>query len=431
MSDKENLNELNRRDFLRGGSMATFMMMMGAVEIRAEDAAKAAGEDDDEKPGPPVSCAVIGCGTWGREIVRTLSRLPNAPIVALCDSYERNLNRAANTAEKAEKTAEFKKILENKSVQAVFIATPTHLHREITVAALQAGKHVYCEAPLATTIEDAAIIAKAAKAAGKQIFQCGLLLRTNPIHSHVLQFVRTGVLGKSTCARAQFHKRQSWRRTAPDADQEKLANWHLQKATSIGLAGEIGIHHLDSAMWFAKQRPVSVTGFGSLIAWNDGRDVPDTVQAVLEFPGGARLVYDATLANSFEASYEVHSGTDSAIVIRENRAWIIKESDAPIMGWEVHARKEEFTPGKDTGIVLVANSTKLLAQGKDPSEAAAHSDTPLFYALKEFIANINTTRAPSAGADAGYEATIVAIKTNEAIVSGRQITFEKEWFELA
>jgi predicted dehydrogenase len=431
MSEKENLNELNRRDFLRGGSMTTFMMMMGAVELRAEDAPKATADEDDDKPGPPVNCAVIGCGTWGREIVRTLSRLPNAPIVALCDSYERNLSRAGNTADKAEKNAEFKKILENKAVQAVFIATPTHLHREIAVAALQAGKHVYCEAPLATTTEDAAIIAKAAKAAGKQIFQCGLLLRTNPIHSHVLQFVRTGVLGKSACARAQFHKRQSWRRTAPDADQEKLANWHLHKETSIGLAGEIGIHHLDSAMWFAKQRPISVTGFGSLIAWNDGRDVPDTVQAVIEFPGGARLIYDATLANSFEASYEVHSGTDCAIVIRENRAWIIKESDAPLMGWEVHARKEEFTPGKETAIALVANSTKLLAQGKDPSEAATHSDTPLYYALKEFIANINTTKAPSAGAIEGYEATVLAIKTNEAIISGHPITFQNEWFDLS
>lgn len=427
MSAKENINELNRRDFLRGGSMATFMMMMGAVELHAESASS----DSEEKPGPPVNCAVIGCGIWGRDIVRTLGRLPNAPIIALCDTYERNLSRAGTASDQAEKTAEFKKVLENKAVQAVFIATPSHLHREIAVAALQAGKHVYCEVPLATTIEDSGTIARAALAAKKQIFQCGLLLRTHPIHRHVLQFVRTGVLGKSAMSRAQFHKRQSWRRTTPDPDQEKLANWHLQKATSAGLVGEIGIHHLDSAVWYAKQRPVSATGFGSLIAWNDGRDVPDTVQAVLEFPGGLRLAYDATLANSFEASYEVHSGTDCAIVIRENRAWIIKEADAPLMGWEVHARKEEFAPGKDTGIALVANSTKLLAQGKDPSEGASQSDTPLFYALEEFIANINTHKAPSAGASEGYEATVLAIKTNEAVINGHQIVLEKEMFDLA
>lgn len=430
MSAKENPKELNRRDFLRGGSMATFMMMMGAVELRAEDA-KAVADADDEKPGPPVSCAVIGCGTWGRDIVRTLSRLPNAPIIALCDTYERNLSRAGTASDQAEKTADFKKVLENKAVQAVCIATPTHLHREIAVAALQAGKHVYCEAPLATTIEDSATIARAAMAAKKQIFQCGLLLRTNPIHRHVLQFVQTGVLGKGAYSKAQFHKRQSWRRTAPDPDQEKLANWHLQKATSAGLVGEIGMHHLDSAMWFAKQRPVSVTGFGSIIAWNDGRDVPDTVQAVLEFSGGMRLVYDATLANSFEASYEVHAGTDCAIVIRENRAWIIKESDAPLMGWEVHAKKEDFSPSKDTGIALVANSTKLLAQGKDPSEGTSQSDTPLFYALQEFIANINTSKAPSAGASEGYEATVLAIKTNEAVINGRQMALQKEIFDLS
>jgi predicted dehydrogenase len=426
---------LRRRDFLRDSSMAGLMMMAGAVELKPQDMPKTEKQGDakpDEKPpAPPVKCAVIGCGVWGREILRTLARLPNAPVTAICDTYEPFLRRAAESAPQAEKQTDYRPALENKAVQAVIVATPTHQHRDIVVAALQAGKHVYCEAPLATTVEDATAIAKAAQAAAKLVFQCGLLFRSNPIHKHVVEFVRTGALGRSALARAQWHKRQSWRRASPNPEREKAANWHLSQATSIGLIGEIGIHDLDTAAWFFKDRPISVAGQGAIMAWNDGREVADTIQAVVEFGRHVRLLYDCTIVNSFDGHYQLFCGSDSAIVIRDSRAWMIKETDAPLLGWEVYARKDEFKPGKDTGISLVANASKLLAQGVDPAEAPAESETPLYYALAELVDNINLSKAPSANAQAGFEATLVAIKANEAVNKGEKRAFQNEWFNLA
>ncbi len=431
MNQNENISDINRRDFLRGSSIATLMMMMGAIELRAGEASKVESKTAaDKAAGPPVKCALVGCGMWGREILKTLARLTNASVVAMCDTYEPFLRRAGEAAPQAEKTGDYRQLLDRKEVQAVIVATPSPLHRRIAMEALQAGKHVYCEAPLATTIEDAAAIAKAAQAAPKQIFQTGLLLRSNPIHKHVLDFVRTGALGKNALARAQWHKKQSWRRASANPEREKAANWHLSKETSLGLVGEMGIHHLDTATWFFKQRPVAVSGFGSLLVWNDGRDVADTVQAVVEFPNQLRLIYDATLVNSFEGNYEVYYGSDGAIIIRDSRAWLIKETDAPLLGWEVYARKEEFVPGKETGLALVANSTKLLAQGKEPAEAAAESETPLFYALEELIGNINESTVPSSGALAGFEVTVMAIKANEAINKGEKLALKKEWFDI-
>jgi predicted dehydrogenase len=426
MNKLENGHELDRREFIVNGSMAALMMMAGAIEL------KAAENPADSKPaGPPVPCGVIGCGTWGRDILRTLARFPNAPVLGICDTYEPYLRRCAETAPKGEKYADYRQLLDNKAIQAVIVATPTHLHRDIAISALQAGKHVYCEAPLATSIADAAAIAKAAKAANKQVFQAGLLFRSNLIHQHVLQFVRTGALGKNVFSRGQWHKRQSWRRTAANPEREKAANWHLNRESSIGLAGEIGTHYFDSAGWFLKARPVSVNGFGGLMAWNDGRDVFDTIQAALEFPNGVRFLYDSTLANSFDGSYEVHSGADASILIRDGRAWMIKEVDAPLLGWEVNARKEEFTPGKDTGLALIANSTKLLAEGKEPSKAEIKTESPLYYAMEEFIANINEPKSkPSAGFQEAFEAAVVAIKTNEAILSGQKTAFTNEMFDL-
>ena len=238
--------------------------------------------------------------------------------------------------------SDYRKVLESKAVQAVLVATPSHQHKEIVLAALQAGKHVYCEAPLANTIEDAREIAQAAKNSPKLNFQSGLQMRSDPHRHFLVQFLRAGAMGKPVRARAQWNRKQSWRRTSPNPDREKELNWRLDGKVSLGLAGELGIHQMDVVSWFMNTRPMAVTGFGSLIQWRDGRDVPDTVQAIFEYPNGVQFGYEATLANSFDSDYEMFYGTDSAVMLRGNKAWMFKEVDAPLLGWEVYARKDEF-----------------------------------------------------------------------------------------
>src|SRR5204862_8343902 len=137
-------------------------------------------------------------------------------------------------------------------------------------------------------------------------------------------------------ARSKSYKIQSWRTASPDPEQEKALNWRLNNASSTGLVGEIGIHPIDQACWFLNAQPVSVTGFHSFLRWtDDGRDVPDTVQAVIEFPRGVRLMYDCTIANSFDGDYELYHGTDAAVMMRGSKAWMFKEVDSALGGWEI------------------------------------------------------------------------------------------------
>ena len=225
-------SEFNRRDFIRGGSIATLLSMLGGVELRAAEPAGGALAKSD---GPKVKCGIIGLGAWGREIVGTLQRKAEAEIVSVCDTYGVMLRRAASNAPGAAAVDDYRKVLEDKNVQAVFIATPTHLHKDIAIEALQAGKHVYCEAPLAHTIEDAKAIAKAARDAAAQVFQPGLSLRSDPQRHFLLQFIRTGAIGKDVMARAQWHKKQSWRFTSANPDREKEINWRLSKEHSLGV----------------------------------------------------------------------------------------------------------------------------------------------------------------------------------------------------
>jgi predicted dehydrogenase len=460
-SEKEALG-YNRRDFLRGGSVATLMTMLGGVELFAQTNAAPAGAA--KAPAVKIKVAVIGLGAWGREIINTLARMPqavnpiDAEIAAICDTYPASLKRTASAAPAAVQTADYKTILDNKDIPAVVIATPTFQHKEVVLAALKAGKHVYCEAPLAGSIEDAREIALAAKAAKNLVFQTGLQMRSDVQRLFLLPFIRTKALGRTVLARAQWHKKTSWRTPSPSPEREKALNWRLSKATSLGLVGEIGIHAIDQAGWFMKMLPKAVTGFGSVMFWkDDDRDVPDTVQAVLEFPGGVQMIYDATLANSFDGEYEVLHGSDAAIMMRESKAWMFKEVDSPLLDWEVYADKVKFY--NDTGIALVAGKSKpppVNAQGQ-PVPPDPLTSTPLFYALSNFLRNAadltqaaetykatfgqddvdgmmeelgKRGRHPAAGYLEGFQSVVTAAKANEAVLTGKRIELKPEYYEL-
>jgi len=446
--------DLNRREFLRGGSFATLMTMLGGVELIRPAPVRAL--DLEEFVPFQVKCAVIGLGAWGREMLATLTRLKTAQIVAVCDPYPASLRRGAGSAPGATAVEDYRKILDDPEVQAVIIATPTHQHRDLAIAALEAGKHVYCEAPLAGTIDDARAIARAARSAFKQVFQTGLQLRSFPHRHFLLDFVRTGAAGKPVKAYAQWHKKQSWRSTSANPDRERELNWRLRRETSTGLVGEIGIHQIDAMRWFLDARPVSVNGFGSLIRWNDGREIPDTVEAVFGFPGGVRFTYACTLANSFDSEYDLLHGTDAAIMVRGANAWMFKEVDAALLGWEVYAHKDQFH--NETGIALVANATKSAPErNSSREEEASFTTTPLYHALEAFLTNAHERSTaiedfaatfdaadqaalvtylaglkmqPAAGYIEGYESAVMAITAQEAILKGDAVAFQKEWFEL-
>ncbi len=459
MNKEDDLPESNRRDFLKNASLAALMAMVGEMKLRAEQAAQSAtnaGTALTEIPPPPtVNFGVIGLNEWGREILRTLALMKSAPVVALCDHYGAALRRAAKEAPGAKTYDDYKALLADPNVQAVVIATPTSTHREMALAALAAGKHVYCEAPLANTIEDAKAIARAAREAVKLVFQAGLQQRSHPEVDFLLPFIRSGALGQNVMARAQWHKRDSWSRTAPTPEREQELNQRLHKATSIGLLGEEGIHQIDLVSCFLQKRPKAVTGFSSLILWNDGRDVPDTVQTVFEYPAGVNFLYDMTLCNSFEEAYDVFLGTDAALMMRDFKAWMFKEVSAALLGWEPYARHDMFY--NETGIGLVANASKQNTLLGTALSFQPYEHTPLYYSLEAFLINagqqagavkdfyqsypdgdlkdlVETLKSlktkPAANCQDGLEATVMAIKANEAAVEKKKITFEKEWFEL-
>ena len=468
-------NNYNRRDFLRGAALGAFGLGLGLEEITAEaqgrktvakSAQKPAGKKPAAKPaeklpdekfsGPPVPMAVIGLGTRGREILTSLARIGSvAPVTMICDTYsdQRFVKKAQEIAPKAVFTEDYRKVLADPNVKGVFIATPTHKHKQIALDAIQAGKHIYLETPFSNSLEEAREIAKAAGSLTSQIFQAGLQQRCNLQSIHVGRFVQTRQIGNLIATRAQYHERTTWKTAWPNAQREAELNWRLDKGVSTGVMGEIAINQLDLMSWYVRALPTSITAFGS-VKWDDERQVPDTVQAIVEYPKEIRLVYDLSLRSSLEGSYETFLGTDAGIILRDQRAWMFKEPESGQLGWEVFARKDEWAIGNPkagtglslgAGIALVANATQQLALGLEPGKVGPDvSKTALYQAITTFIKSIHKGERVSAkepnpehpkppvapGPVEGYQATVVAIKANEAVASGNKVVFDKEWFAL-
>jgi predicted dehydrogenase len=454
---ESNPADVNRREFLKSGTCAALVTMVGGVPLMAQ---KSERKLSTPVPRPKVKVGVIGLGPWGRELLDQLGRLEQAEIAAICDHYPAMLRRSAPKAPGAAQFSDYHELLARREISAVIVASGSHQHKDIVLAALQAGKHVYCEAPLAHNLADAREIAQAARDAVGQVFQPGLQGRSDPQRQFLYPFLRSGALGKTVSARAQWHKKQSWRQASPNADREREINWRLRRETSPGLIGELGIHALDQAVWMLNLRPVAVTGFGYIRLWNDGRDVPDTVDAMLEFEGGGRMHYHASLATSFDADHELFYGSDATVMMRDGKAWMFKEVDAALLGWEVYARKDAFY--KETGIALVVDGSKQ-KQLTEEALAGGDSELPAHYhalsaflsnsaevtatvqdfaagygledraALAEHIAGLAKSREPcrqTATYREGYAATVLALKVNEAVNTGRRLEFEENCFEL-
>ncbi|HSL69038.1 MAG TPA: Gfo/Idh/MocA family oxidoreductase [Longimicrobiales bacterium] len=361
--------------------------------------------------------AVIGIGRQGRAIIDELRKLDAVEIAAVCDVVPSRLNAAAELAAGAAPIADYRQLLERSDIEAVLVATPTHLHKDIVLAALAAKRHVYCEAPLAHTAADARAIADAATSAGT-VFQAGLTLRSNPTYQRARSLVRSASVRDVVSLYAQNHRKTSWRFPAPDRALEQAFNWRLDPAVSIGLAGEWATHQIDVMTWLRNQAPVRVQGSGSIRLHDDGRKIADTIALQLAWADGVIMSYDATLANSYGGAFEVLHGTHAAIRLAGTHGWLFKEADAATQGWEVYATRQQFH--NEEGIVLVADATKLAAQDR-LKQGAGLEHPPLYYALADFIRSFAEGASVAATAAHGLQATLIGISANEAVVTRQAI----------
>ncbi len=404
-----NPSDLDRRLFLKTGASAAAVIALMPDLSLASPFSRAA----------PLPIGLIGAGRQGRAILTELQKLTAAQVVAVCDTDDSRLQSGLRRTQNAEGFADYRQMLDKKKdVQAVIIATPTHLHKQAALDAIAAGKHVYCEGPLAHTADDAKAIAAAATRA-KTSFAVGHEARSNPVYKLARTFFKTDAFRDLISMQAQHHQKNSWRIATSDAARDKEVNWRLDPDVSLGLAGELGAHQLDVYHWWLGAYPKLVRGSGAIRLYkDDGRKVADTVSCDFSFPDDARLHYQATLGNSYLGRHEVFFGSNAAFKMAWTHGWMFKEADAPTQGWEVYANRQQFH--SDEGITLIADATKLASQGK-LKEGVGLPNSPLYYALEDFLRSVTDSTPVACSAAEGARAAIVAIAANAAVVSGKDV----------
>jgi predicted dehydrogenase len=319
----ENLNWTSRRQFV--GQASSLVGLGAAIQSTALSYSRIIGANDR------ISVGHIGIGNRGSELAGMASKLKdkyNFELTAVCDLWSVNRDRAADRGEKnygrRPRTFQYmEKMLELHDVDAVFISTADFQHAPHLKTVLEAGKDVYCEKPMATDLADA----KAARDAfvkTDRIVQIGSQHRSEAYSRETKKVIDSGALGEITKIEIVWNFHGPRWRGRPEVKQirEQDTDWkrwllnkqsrpfdprayfefRLYRDFSSGIASQWMVHALDLMNYFHEDKfPRSVVAHGGVYAWPDGRENPDTFQALLEYPKGFLLSYSTSFGNDCDS----------------------------------------------------------------------------------------------------------------------------------
>ena len=397
---------LSRRHFLQNSSL----LAAGALLAGRQSWVNAA-----EEPGKKLVVGVMGLGR-GLDHVRALLTLPNVEVAYLCDVDEKRrasalkfLNGKLPKAPQA--VGDFRRILEDRAVDVLFIATPNFWHASATILACAAGKHVYVEKPgSGSAWEGEQMVAAARK--HKRVVQQGMQRRSWPGIAEAVEKLRSGVIGKLTFARSWYNNtRQTigkgqpapvpagldytlWQGPLPErpyVDNLVHYNWHWRWYCGNGELGNNGIHALDLARWgLGVDYPKRVTYNGGRYHFEDDQQTPDTGVATYDF-GGQGISWEHSSCQPRKAD-----GTFPFVVWYGTKGTLALEGD----GFKVYDLNGKLVDSKVGGT------------GGD----AVH--------VGNFLNSIRQGTRPSAEIEEGQKSTLLCHLGNIAYRTGRTVNFD-------
>ncbi|NVM04744.1 MAG: Gfo/Idh/MocA family oxidoreductase [Candidatus Helarchaeota archaeon] len=358
-------------------------------------------------PSELIRVGVIGTGSRGCRLIRSfVNTAKNVKITAVCDVLSAHLAAGKElSGASAKEYTDYKKLLEQKDLDCVIIATPPYLHAEMSIAAMDAGKDVFCEKTLAYSIEQCKAIVNKVKET-KKIFQVGHQRRYNPVYTRTMEMIKEGVIGKVTTIRSQWHRNGNWRRPCPDPSLERMINWRMYREYSCGLMGELGSHQVDVANWVLGKRPIKVAGFGGINYWKDGRETYDNVHLVYEYPDGVRMLYSSITTNAHFGCSEQIMGDEGTIILTEQGGEFFKEEiarkapEATAFGTDRTHELQKF--------ILITGAT---IKPEDPStqeakKIAMEKVDPTSIQMLSFFECIRENKEPACNAEVGRDASV-------------------------
>jgi predicted dehydrogenase len=306
---------MKRRNFIKNTSAAMAGSMLFAPQIVRAGTGIIS-------PNDKIQIGVIGCKGMGWSNAHSLLKMNDVDVVGVCDVDQSVIDtRLADYAKlrsnKPLVYKDYRELLNNKDIDAVVIGTPDHWHCRMMVDAVQAGKHVYVEKPIANSIKESNLMVAAQQKTGK-VVQAGQWQRSGPHYRKAIDIVRSGVLGKIRLVKVWAY--QGWMKPVPvlpDATPPQGVDYNLWLGPAPqrpfnpnrfhfnfrwfwdyagGLMTDWGVHEIDIALYAMEEiAPISVMATGGKLAYpDDASETPDTLQAIFQYKNFNMLWEHAT-----------------------------------------------------------------------------------------------------------------------------------------
>jgi predicted dehydrogenase len=362
------MGPISRREFVRL-SAATAAAGAAAKSIVLEPTILAA------QSSRKIRFVSIGTGIRGCDLLRSARKLPNAECVGTSDLYDMHRKAGVEAwGSEVPTTRDYRQLLDRKDVEAVIVAVADFQHRRVVLDCLAAGKDVYCEKPMSHNVEDGLAMVKAVQD-GKRIFQAGSQRVSNVVFKKAAEIYKSGRLGEVTMISAHTDRNspsgawvypiapdaspetidwKTWLRDAPDRpfDAARFFRWRCFADYGEGLAGDLFVHLLSGIQCVTGINAIPSRAFssGSLTHFKDGRDYPDLLVTLYDYPG---VAVDVRCNQNNDAGEDtIFYGKEGTLTISGNSLTFAPQDTRPqpeyyaLDGWTADLKKKYYDDWK-------------------------------------------------------------------------------------
>ncbi len=400
-------------------------------------------------PNDRLGVAMVGVGTRGIYLLERMQECPNTEIRVICDLYDANLKRAADTAfnKKAALMKEWEKAVAQPGVDAVVIATPDFWHAAMAVRAAQLGKHVYVEKGLCRTLDEAKAIRKAVREA-KVTLQLGHHQNSEAPFVKAREIFQSGKLGKTTMARTyidrtnpwpewQFYTRYDNQKLPADAtpqaidwerfqagsnvkgsfDAERFFRWRCWWEYGTGIAGDLMSHQWDGVnLILGMGIPESVLTMGGLYYWKQDREVPDQWHTMFDYPKKElQVMFACTFANRHQGTNTYILGREASIEVASSWCRLYEAE------WKPGNREKQAAAAKRAG---AAGFDPTMIQSADPVYTWQRGENEITSHQRNFVDSIRGLDKPRCGLDRAWEEAVTIVMSVESYFKERKVKWD-------
>lgn len=454
----------SRRKFLQ--QIGATGLLLSASPFSSLAAAEKAEEriiryDKKISANDKIRLAVIGFGIQGHMDLATALKIPGVELAAVADLYTGRLENAKELYGKdIITTKNYLEILDRKDIDAVIIATSDNWHARITKEALKKGKAVYCEKPMVHKISEGLGVVEAHKASNK-IMQVGSQRVSSIVYAKAQELYKAGEIGKLNMVNAVYDRQSSigaWEYTMPSDASPETVDWnrYIEGANKIpfdprkffwwrnyrdfgtGVAGDLFVHLLSGTHVITGSKgPNKIFSSGQLSYWKDGRDVPDVMTGILQYPEtNAHPAFQLTLQVNFisgTGGQEVIKmiGEEGTIEIKGN-SLLVKHSIMPkAPGFGGYDAVFTYPKAMQDSLTAAYSSKYSADDKKRPTKADIEFKAPQGYSdhldhFTNFFDSIRTGKAVVEDAAFGLRAAAPALACNDSYFQQKIINWDAE-----